>query len=1554
MKIKKLLDNLTSKITNAELQLYIKNFYSYLPVDYQDIFSLDELEIFASRSYEFIKSYNGTRNVEFEKIDFPKERILFHIIGPNKPFIVDSLKILLAEQNISFEFFLHPIGSFKQRNIPISNDGANSESVICIAINSNNISIEKAEKLKEEIYEILKQVDVTYDSWASTLNLLEESKNFLIKTTNSQNTQEYISFLEWIKNDNFTFLGCVDYNPNSKLITTKSGYSKIWGGDKKIIELLSLINFLNSDKLIEFGKLTQLSKIHRNNFIDYIIVKNIDQNNLISIRIYLGLYSHNLDYQSVRDIPILRDKLSYAISQSNFSPQGYNSKKFKIIIESLPRGALFHIDREELYDLCLKTLSGMSVNSLKLFQLGGCKNNFIELIIFINRKRFTPETHQKIHEYLKKTFDIDIIRDYINEIGENFVFLYSTFVSEKCNQMSQNSAKAIEHQLERITYMWEDELINLIKNQLDEKQSQNIITNYSMIFPSDYQYNHKPEEALRDIGNISNLNPNKKIIFELAHSGEDLTLRLFSSSGKHSLSNTMPLLENLGFTVLEEQSYKLKNLDNYFLHIYIIKSKGEIDNFLLVKNLVENALYAILEHKTTADSLSKLITYSQISWRDIDLLRAISHFLHQVGFSYDNNYVYQTLIKHSEFTKKLVKLFDIKFNPKISDKSDIITTESELKEYLANVSSSAEDKVLRSLLGIINSSLRTNYYQIKNGEFKNYISIKYKSSIVPAMPKPMPYAEIFVYAKDFEAIHLRGGKVARGGLRWSDRGEDYRTEVLGLMKAQMTKNAVIVPVGSKGGFFTKFTQDEISREEYLSRAVECYKNFLRGLLDITDNIESGEIKSPEDCVIYDDKDPYLVVAADKGTATFSDYANSVSKEYNFWLGDAFASGGSAGYDHKKMGITAKGAWISVQRHFKEIGIDVQKDHITVVGIGDMSGDVFGNGLLMSDSVKLVAAFNHIHIFIDPAPDPLSSFNERKRLFNLPTSKWTDYNPALISQGGGVFDRKAKLIKVSKEMSDLLDIKEQEIAPEDLIKHILKANIDLIWNGGIGTYIKASSEENYTIGDKGNDILRVNGKDVRAKVIGEGGNLGMSQLGRIEYAKNGGRLNTDFIDNSGGVDCSDHEVNMKIAFGKALENKKIDLLSRDKILSEMTNQVSDLVLEDNKYQTLAISIMQNSSLFTVELFTRLIDILESEKLLERNVEFIPSNQELAQRANQGGQLTRPELAVLLSYSKRSVYNELESSKLAYDQYFSNWLLSYFPEMMREKFKDEILNHPLRKEIILTMITNRLVNQLSGPILSSLKRETGALLCDIVRGFVIVQEIFNLNSIWDEVDKLNSTVPLNLIMEIYTDLNKVIRRGIAWMITNLEHPLKITDSINLYKESALKISNMLTKNLYGSAKEKYEMKYAKYLESGIPADLSEKCAGLESLVSSFDISFICKDTKADPELVSSAYFKIGNQYSVDWLRKTCDKLMTESYWQRLSIQSLKDDLYDKQRRLIKLAINDGMIHDLDKWYQKNHQTSVIYNNFVEDLKNNENIDISMLILANKKLEIFIRKI
>lgn len=908
------------------------------------------------------------------------------------------------------------------------------------------------------------------------------------------------------------------------------------------------------------------------------------------------------------------------------------------------------------------------------------------------------------------------------------------------------------------------------------------------------------------------------------------------------------------------------------------------------------------------------------------------------------------------YKRQIIDLFNTRFSPEIrrDRQGKLMKLSKSIDRQLYDVSDITDDKILRRIIDLVLATLRTNYFQPdKEGHSKTYISFKFDSKNIPELPLPRPYAEIFVYSARVEGVHLRGGKVARGGLRWSDRREDFRTEVLGLVKAQMTKNTVIVPVGSKGGFVVKNPPTEGGRDSFLKEGIECYKTFLRGLLDITDNLLNDKVITPKKVVRYDGDDPYLVVAADKGTATFSDIANGVSEDYGFWLGDAFASGGSAGYDHKKMGITAKGAWVSVQQHFQEMGIDTQTTDFTAIGIGDMGGDVFGNGMLLSRHIRLVGAFNHMHIFLDPSPDAEKSFIERERLFNLPRSSWEDYKKELISKGGGIFSRTEKSIKLSAEIRKILDIKETSLSPEALISAMLKAPVDLLWNGGIGTYVKAESETHETVGDKANDGLRVNGSELRCRVVGEGGNLGCTQLGRIEFAQNGGRINTDFIDNSAGVDCSDHEVNIKIALGKAVTNKKLNQAKRNKVLEKMTNEVSELCLRDNHLQAQAISIAECKGYKVLEQNQRVMRKLESEGVLNREIEFLPSDMEIARRNAEKAGLTRPEVAVMLSYSKLAIYDDILDSELPDNTYYEADLMRYFPEELKKNYKKEIKNHQLRREIIATSITNSIVNRAGTTFYHSIKEDTGFKGCDVARAYTVVRDSFNLRELWSEIEELKGKVEAKVQIELYQEVQQLIERAALWFLRNQPQPLDVEKSVELYKPGIEKVWGCLEKILSPVAMKHYKQRFASCRDQGVPEKIAKQMAGLEAMASACDIVKVAEQGKLSINVVGRIYFEIGARLNLGVLRRFINDTPQDGYWDRLSVRTLTNDLYDQQTRLtaevIKNNCNDKICHtSVADWCEINEKDILRYDSFISDLKSADHIDFSMLVVAVKRVE------
>ena len=1533
---KHIIDTSIEKSKDPIFESFVHKFYSYLPVDYMEPNKTDFFTKIVHESFAFCKSKDSKHKIKFVTNWDGSNYTIMQITTPDKPFIVDSVKGILKRYGVHVKIFLHPLMNIKRSpkgEITDIGDSGGDESIIFALLQGVTADVER--NLLIGLENILDKIELIISSRSDILDQINS-----IKTADA-------AFLQWLANDNFTFLGSLQYDSKAsigKIIGDDSIYSK----DKPYMKDI-LKNALAGEKSdIFLGKMNQISEISTNKFIDYILVPYKDGG-----IVFFGFYSSGLYSQSIKTIPVLSNKLQYVLTRSSFKNGGYNYRKLHDIVESFPREALFQIDQEDLYCICLHILSAMLARTLKLFIQPDSSGEFLNVLVFMPIERLTPDVHLAINKYLISKFNTKIITDEITDVSSHFCYLHVTL--ETNGVLPDFSLVDIEKELDDLSARWH---LSLIKALTLVSSDLGVISENT--FPKEYQYVFTPAEAANDWQSLHDLDTKHHISFNLQQKqNNDYAIKIYSTE-KIILSDILPLIENLGFKALSEQMFtvNLGSKTRWICEFMLSASCGANCAYDVMKNNIEDALHYMTSGKLESDILCKLIVLAELNWRQVSILKAITAYINQIGFSYGSDYVQSVLVKHNKFSKLVIKLFEAKFDPKNHSDVKVAESKTALAEVLNSVTNNVEDKVLRTLWEALDAITRTNAYQMIDGRYKSYISFKFDSHKVPDLPLPVPYAEIFVYGHDFEGVHLRGGKVARGGIRWSDRIADYRTEALGLMKAQMTKNTVIVPVGSKGAFYVKISPENLERKVYMEKVVECYKNFLRGLLDITDNIIDTKIIRPQNLIIYDNDDPYLVVAADKGTATFSDHANSVSSEYNFWLGDAFASGGSAGYDHKKMAITAKGAWISVTRHFAEMGVDVQKDEFTVAGIGDMAGDVFGNGMLLSNSLKLVAAFNHKHIFIDPNPEPATSFKERKRLFEMPNSGWSDYNSKLLSQGGGVYERSAKKIDLSIEARALLDIDSASVTPDELIHKILRAKVDLLWNGGIGTYIKAISESHLDVGDKSNDNVRCNGSQVRAKVIGEGGNVGVSQLGRIEYAKSGGKINTDFIDNSAGVDCSDHEVNIKIALGQSIKNGSISIDERNKLLADMTDNIAELVLIDNYKQTQALSLLERSVAYNTGMFTRLIELLENEGLLNRAVEFLPGDSELTRRSVANESFTRPELAVILSYSKMYIYKELLTSKIAEDYFSEDIVINYFPEIMKQRFITEIKSHQLRKEIILTTITNKIVNQLGGPIIAHIQSETGAKICDIVRAFMIVNQIFGIDELWKETEDLSGKVTSDVQIDIFSELIKLMRRGISWFVRNLMQPIDILNAVSTYGNPVQEVYGTIGSFLLGQAKQKLDTKIEDYEVHNVPSLLASKIAILDSGISALDIVTISLATGHNVTEITELYFKVSDKFDIDWLRKCAEKQITDSYWNRMSVQALKDDLYDKQRRLLQKVLESntsgkGKV-DLDKWAEDNVKYIKIFSTFMAELHMQEVVDLNMVILANKQFEMFLRKV
>ncbi|MDM8569430.1 NAD-glutamate dehydrogenase, partial [Thiotrichales bacterium HSG1] len=1060
------------------------------------------------------------------------------------------------------------------------------------------------------------------------------------------------------------------------------------------------------------------------------------------------------------------------------------------ILETYPRDELFQIDAETLRQTTLGILQLRE--QIRLFVHPDNYGRFFSCLVYIPRERYDTVIRQRMQQVLQEAFGGTHV-DFNVRLTESVAAQIHFIVYTPIGTCVTIEIKEIEQQLVEVTRSWTDKLHTALIEHNGEERGNHLSHHYANAFPIAYREDFSAHHTIYDIDKIEILLSKNNIGMSLYRPIETLDnslhFKLFNLNTHIPLSLVLPMLENMGVQVIQERSYQMQNQfctvwihDFELLHL---ESSLQIEQ---VKDMFQTLFAKIWWQEVSNDGFNRLVLYAKLNWREIVIFRSYWKYLRQTGASFSQEYVEQALINNPKVTNLLLDLFNARCNPATNDNSaDIVQLIEKSLDFIVSLD---EDRILNQFLQVILATLRTNYFQSNS-----YLSFKLDPHQVPNLPEPRPMFEIFVYSPKVEGVHLRGGKVARGGLRWSNRLEDFRTEILGLVKAQMVKNAVIVPMGSKGGFVAK--QLPAERDAAQAEGIECYKTFIRGLLDLTDNIVDGKIVPPLKVVRHDDDDPYLVVAADKGTATFSDIANEISKQYNFWLGDAFASGGSSGYDHKKMAITAKGGWESVKRHFRELGTDIQQQDFTVIGIGDMAGDVFGNGMLLSKHIKLLAAFNHVHIFLDPSPDSAISWEERQRLFNLPRSSWADYDTKLLSEGGGIFARSRKSIPLSQQVQSMLGITATVLTPNKLIQAILGAKVDLLWNGGIGTYVKAIEEHHIEVGDRANDNLRINGSDLRCKVVGEGGNLGFTQQGRIEYVLNNGRINTDAMDNSGGVDCSDHEVNIKILLDAVVANGDVTYKQRNNLLHDMTSSVANLVLQNNYLQTQALSIALSLAPSLLNVHARLLRHLEQSSQLNRELEFLPNNKILAERKTNQQGLNSPELCVLIAYSKITLYKDLLESDLPEEPYFQTVLSNYFPSQLSERFATEISQHPLHREIIATVATNMVVNRASGVFIFLLNEETGQASPDIVRAFMVAWEIFAMQSLWTEIEALDNQVNAQVQISMMIDARKQVERVSRWLLRH--HHLDILKSTNQLKPGVLELTEKLS-SLIGETDKK----------------------------------------------------------------------------------------------------------------------------------------------------------
>jgi glutamate dehydrogenase len=1225
---------------------------------------------------------------------------------------------------------------------------------------------------------------------------------------------------------------------------------------------------------------------------------------VVGERRFLGLFSSSAYRTSVRELPVVKRKVMEVLDRSGLSPRGHSGKDLMQILETYPRDELFQIKTDDLYEAVIGVLRMAGRRQLRLFLRRDGYGRFISCLIYLPRDRFTTVNRLSMQEILLRELN-GIGVDYTTRVTERMLarihFIVRTDPADPPGRVDPNS---LAEMLADATRMWDDDFSLVLERKLGEEQARELFTRYAGAYPDSYKDGHTPYEGMQDLAKLELLEEVGQLEMHLYRkrrqglSGEpepddrNVRFKVYRYGEPMMLSAVLPVLHSLGVQVVDERPYEIRRNDGtIYLYDFGLEPPASHRELSEVRPQVENAFAATWRGEAEVDGFNELVLRAGLTWRQVVVLRAYAKYLRQAGNVFSQRYMESTFTAYPEIARGLVELFEARFSPRLQlGEAERTRAAAELveriTELLDGVESLDQDRILRAYLTLIKATLRTSFFQRgADGRPKSYVAFKLDPLAIPDLPQPRPKYEIFVYSPRFEGVHLRFGDVARGGLRWSDRREDFRTEILGLVKAQMVKNAVIVPVGAKGGFILK--QKPGDRDE----AVECYKRFITALLDVTDNIHGGKIVPPVDVVRHDGDDPYLVVAADKGTATFSDTANAISVGKEFWLGDAFASGGSAGYDHKKMGITARGAWESVKKHFRDLGLDTQAEEFTVVGVGDMSGDVFGNGMLLSEHIRLLAAFDHRHIFLDPSPDAARSFAERRRLFELPRSSWADYDPALISEGGGVFPRTAKSIPITPQIVEALGLEKDTavLSPAELMRSILLAPVDLLFNGGIGTYVKAATESHADVGDKTNDAIRVNGGQLRARVVGEGGNLGLTQRGRIEFALKGGSIYTDFIDNTAGVDCSDHEVNIKILLGGAVTDGEMTTGERDELLATMTDEVAAQVLRDNYEQAFALGTARSQAHSLLPVHRRMLTALEDSGQLNRELEALPTDAELQARSDAGDGLSAPEFAVLLAYVKISLEREVLADQIVDEPWTNDVLAHYFPTPLREKFAGRMAGHRLRREIITTALANEVVNRGGTSFVFRAMEESGASAADVIRAYVVVRDVYGLREVWEAAEALDNEAPTSVQVLVFLESRRLLDRAVRWLVTTRRSPIDVVGEIAKLRPGISELLPQLPSVLVGVERRSMDEHIATLVDNGVPMDLAERVTWANYGFGLLDVLETGRSTDQPPTEVARVYFVLSERFQIDQLLSHISKLPRGDRWQTLARMALRYDLY-----------------------------------------------------------------
>lgn len=1526
-----------------------------------------------------------------------RSRMVLEIITDDKPFVVDSITAALTDAGKPVSFFVNAV-------IDVHRDEAGRRGAISegVAIRESMIRAEmdppvdarEADALRAEIETVLADVGLAVTDWepmrarlAACIAQLERSRPAGV---DRDDLRESIELLKWLWDNRFAFLGVrryryseADGNPTFERDTSGDlGIAR--DPEKRILKSTYLddgspspqvLHFMRSGEPILIAKANTKSSVHRRVHMDYLGVKSYSVDGRVTGEDrFVGLFTADAYNRPASDIPLLRSKVRKIAEGAGFVPGGHNEKALLNILETFPRDEMFQSDLDSLRDNALGVLRLYKRPRAKLFVRRDRFDRFVSALVFIPRDRFSSSVREQIGDLLSDAYE-GWVAAFNPHFGDAALVRVHFIIGINPGAPDGPGIGELTRRIREITRNWSDALLDAMRSSSAGAISQSLYSKYDRAFDAGYREANSPEQALGDIEAFEALGDRTVDLKAYRLDGEaenSLHIRLYSQGTRFRLSDLIPTMENLGLRAISEINHAIRPAQGdktYSINDFSVEDcSGRAIDLTAIRQHLEGAFLAVLGGRAEDDGFNALIAQAGLSWREAAVLRAAAKHALQTGFPASQAYIEETLAKHPSLARGLIEVFHARFDPGVA--GDVKSREPMMKaaaervlEGLQDVESLDEDRIIRRFLNFFDATTRTNYYQTAaDGAPKPYVSFKIDTHVLTEAPNPKPYREIFVSGPRVDGVHLRFGPVARGGLRWSDRREDFRTEVLGLVKAQRVKNAVIVPNGAKGGFYPKQLPTGGDRAALYEEGRAAYIEFVKGLLDVTDNIISGETIAPSNVVCWDEPDPYLVVAADKGTAAFSDTANAVSAEYGFWLGDAFASGGSEGYDHKVMGITARGAWEAVKRHFREMGKDIQSEPFTVAGVGDMSGDVFGNGMLLSKQIRLVAAFDHRDIFIDPNPDPATSWEERQRLFTTPRTSWQDYDRALISAGGGVFARSAKSIALSPEIRSLLRLSTDRATPQEVMRAILKADVELFWLGGIGTYFKEAGEDNWRVGDRANDAIRINADEMRMSVVGEGANLGVTQKARIEFARRGGRINTDAIDNSAGVDSSDHEVNIKILLSAAIEDGSLAAADRGALLRDMTNDVGAHVLRNNYEQTRAISQMVFHASRDLDAHARLMAQLEREGRLDRALEDLPGDKRLSamRRAKEG--LTRPDLAVILAYAKLQLFDELVASPAPDDPAFGRELVAYFPHQLH-RFDNALKGHRLRREIIATRLANEIVNTCGAPFAQRAAEATGARLPQIALAYEAARQTLDLSAFARSVDALDNLAPAETQNDLYIGASTLISEVVYQMfrdadaIETLERE-GVGGVVAAYKGpfEALRadLPGLLTPVSAAALKERA----ADWRGRGAPEDVAHQAALIPMLQFAMPVISLARRTGWSPSAAGALFFAIGDSFQIEAAYNAARALILDQHFDRLAMRRLTDSLIEQQERLAENAAAfagaepeekaGSWAHDLIGQWREAHDALIIrMEDYIDGLDMSANLGVGKVTLFGQKL-------